>query len=91
MVSAILISHGQVLIWQARDGEIYMDALSFEKDDLKNADSIFRVSFVLWWVVSRGKYYIDGPNDEYPVENYKLCEFVVGTSGDSKTVLLWKL
>jgi hypothetical protein len=35
MVSAILISHGQVLIWQVRDDERYIHALRFEKDDLK--------------------------------------------------------
>jgi hypothetical protein len=35
MVRAILMSHGQVLIWQARDDERYMHALRFEKDDLK--------------------------------------------------------
>jgi hypothetical protein len=31
MVSAIIMSHGQVLIWQARDDERYMNALRFEK------------------------------------------------------------
>jgi hypothetical protein len=72
MVSAILMSHGQVLIWQARDDERYMHALLFEKDDLKNTYSVFHVSFVFRWVVGRGKYYIDGPNDRYPVENEKL-------------------
>jgi hypothetical protein len=73
MVSAIPMSHGQVLIWQERDDERYMHALRFEKDDLKkNADSVFRVSFMFRWVVGRGKYYIDGPNDGYPVENEKL-------------------
>jgi hypothetical protein len=35
MVSAILTSHGQVLIWKARDDQIYMHALHFEKDDLE--------------------------------------------------------
>jgi hypothetical protein len=35
MVSVILLSHGQVLIWQERDDERYMHALRFEKDDLK--------------------------------------------------------
>jgi hypothetical protein len=80
MVSAILISHGQVLIWQARDDERYMHALRFEKDDVrKTADSVFCVSFVFRWVVSRGKYYIDGPNDGYPVEDEKLVEFFVRT------------
>jgi hypothetical protein len=73
MVSAILMSHGQVLIWKARDYEIYMHALCFEKDDLKRiVDSVCRVSFVFWWVVGRGKYYIDGPKDGYPVEDEKL-------------------
>jgi hypothetical protein len=33
LVSAIIMSHGKVLIWQARDDERYMHALSFEKDD----------------------------------------------------------
>jgi hypothetical protein len=73
MVSAIIMYHGQVLILQARDDERYMHALRFEKDDLtKIADSVFRVSFVFQWVVGRGKYYIDGPNDGYPVEDEKL-------------------
>jgi hypothetical protein len=35
MVSDILMSHGQVLAWQAKDDERYMHALHFEKDDLK--------------------------------------------------------
>jgi aspartyl-tRNA synthetase len=70
MISDIIMTHGQVLIWQARDDERYMHALRFEKQDLKkNADSVFRVSFVFRWVVGRGKYYIDGPNDGYPVES----------------------
>jgi hypothetical protein len=30
MVSAIIMSHGKVLIWQARDDDTYMHALSFE-------------------------------------------------------------
>jgi hypothetical protein len=69
MISDIIMSHGQVLIWQARDDERYMHALRFEKEDLKKKlDSVFRVSFVFRWAVSRGKYYIDGPNDGYPVE-----------------------
>jgi hypothetical protein len=34
--SAIVMSHGQVLIWKARDDERYMHALHFEKEDLKN-------------------------------------------------------
>jgi hypothetical protein len=45
IVSAIIMSHGQVFIWQARDDEIYMHVLHFEKYDVKN-DSVFRVSFV---------------------------------------------
>jgi hypothetical protein len=73
MVSVILMSHGQVLIWQARDDERYMHALRFEKDVLKkNVDSVLCVSFVFRWVFGRGKFYIDGPNDGYPVENEKL-------------------
>jgi hypothetical protein len=69
MISDIIMSHGQVLIWKARDDERYMHALHFEKEDLKiKLDSVFRVSFVFRWVVGRGKYYIDGPNDGYPVE-----------------------
>jgi hypothetical protein len=35
MVSAIPMSHRQVLIWKARDDERYMHALRFEKDDLR--------------------------------------------------------
>jgi hypothetical protein len=35
MISDILMTHGQVLIWQARDDERYMHALRFEKEDLK--------------------------------------------------------
>jgi hypothetical protein len=69
MISTILMYHGQVLIWQARDDERYMHALRFEKEDLKEiSDSVFRVSFMFRWVVGRVKYYIDGPNDGYPVE-----------------------
>jgi hypothetical protein len=53
----------------ARDDERYMHALRFEKEDLKKiSDSVFCVSFVFRWVVGRCKYYIDGPNDGYPVE-----------------------
>jgi hypothetical protein len=41
-----------------------------KKQDLKkNVDSVFRVSFVFRWLVGRGKYYIDGPNDGYPVKS----------------------
>jgi hypothetical protein len=68
MISAIIMSHGKVLVWQARDDERYMQALRFEKEDLKKIGHCFRVSFVFRWVVGRGKYYIDGPNDGYPVE-----------------------
>jgi hypothetical protein len=46
MISDILLTHGQVLIWQARDDERYMHALRFEKEDLKNSDSVFRGYFV---------------------------------------------
>jgi hypothetical protein len=35
IISDILITHGQVLIWQARNDERYMHALRFEKEDLK--------------------------------------------------------
>jgi hypothetical protein len=73
MVSAIIMSHGQVLIWKAMDDKRYMHVFRVEKDDLKKiADSVFRVSFVFRWVVGRAKYYIDGPNDGYPVEDEKL-------------------
>jgi outer membrane protein assembly factor BamB len=68
LVSAILILYGKVLIWQARDDLINMHVLAFEKDDVKKVDSVYRVSFVFWWVIRRGKCYIDGPNDGYPVE-----------------------
>jgi hypothetical protein len=43
MVSAILMSHGQVLIWQARDDERCMHALRFEKDDLKKMRIVYSV------------------------------------------------
>jgi hypothetical protein len=43
MVSAIIMSHGQVLIWQARDDERYMHALRFEKDDLKKMWIVYSV------------------------------------------------
>jgi hypothetical protein len=33
---------------------------------------VLRVSFVFRWVVGRGKYYIDRPNDGYTVEDEKL-------------------
>jgi hypothetical protein len=54
--SAILMLHGQIFIWQARDDEIYMHVLHFEKDDVKKADSFFHVSFMFRWVIGRGKY-----------------------------------
>jgi hypothetical protein len=57
MISDMIMSHGQVLIWQARDDERYMHAMRFEKEDLKKkSDSVFRVSFVFRRVVGRGKY-----------------------------------
>jgi hypothetical protein len=85
------MTHGQVLIWQARDDERYMHALHFEKEDLKKkSDSVFCVSFVFRWVVGRGKYYSDGPNDGYPVEKQKQGESFLGTS-DFKTVILGNL
>jgi hypothetical protein len=43
MVSAIIMSHVQVLIWQARDDERYMHALRFEKDDLKKMRIVYSV------------------------------------------------
>jgi hypothetical protein len=39
------------------------------------------VSFVFQWVVGRGKYYIDGPNDGYPVEDEKLGIFLCQNEG----------
>jgi hypothetical protein len=73
MVSVIIMLHGQVLIWKARYDERYMHALRFEEDDLKrNAYSVFCVPFLFRWVVGRGKYYMDGPNDGYPVEDEEL-------------------
>jgi hypothetical protein len=48
MVSEILMSHGQVFIWQARDDEIYMHVLHFEKDDVKKRQIVFfGESFIL--------------------------------------------
>jgi hypothetical protein len=43
MVIATIISHGQVMIWKARDDERYMDALHFEKDDLKKMRIVYSV------------------------------------------------
>jgi hypothetical protein len=43
MVSEILMTHGQVLSWQARDDEIYMHALPFEKDDLEKMQILYSV------------------------------------------------
>jgi hypothetical protein len=43
MISDILMSHGQVLIWQARDDERYMHALRFEKEDLKKIWTVYSV------------------------------------------------
>jgi hypothetical protein len=43
MVSAIIMSHGQVLIWQAMGDERYMHALHFEKDDLKKMRIVYSV------------------------------------------------
>jgi hypothetical protein len=43
MISAILMSHGQVLIWQARDDERYMRALRFEKEDLYFFRTVYSV------------------------------------------------
>jgi hypothetical protein len=41
MVSAILMWHGQLLIWQARDDERYMHVLNFEKDDVKKMQIVY--------------------------------------------------
>jgi hypothetical protein len=61
LMSTVPLSHGQVLIWQARDDERYMYVLHFKKEDMtQTADSILRMSFFRW-VVGRGNYYIDGP------------------------------
>jgi hypothetical protein len=46
LVSAIILSHGQLLIWQARDDERYIHVLHFEKDDVKKTDSVLGESFV---------------------------------------------
>jgi hypothetical protein len=32
------------------------------------------------WEIGRGKYYIDGPNDGYPVEDEKLGDVFVRTT-----------
>jgi hypothetical protein len=41
MISDIIISHGQVLIWKVRDDERYMHALRFEKEDLKKNRTVY--------------------------------------------------
>jgi anaerobic selenocysteine-containing dehydrogenase len=41
MISDIIMSHGQVLIWQERDDERYMHALRFEKEDLKKNRTVY--------------------------------------------------
>jgi hypothetical protein len=56
-----------------------MHVLSFENYDVKKADSVFCLSFLFRWVISRSTYYIDGPNDGYPVEVKKLGEIVFRT------------
>jgi hypothetical protein len=43
MVSAIIMSHGQILIWQARDDERYMHALRFDKGDLGKMRIVYSV------------------------------------------------
>jgi hypothetical protein len=43
MVSATIMSHGQVLIYQTRDDERYMHTLHFEKDDLKKMRIVYSV------------------------------------------------
>jgi hypothetical protein len=42
-ISDILMSRGQVLIWQVRDDEIYMHALRFEKEDLNKNRTVYSV------------------------------------------------
>jgi hypothetical protein len=80
-LSTVPLSHGQVLIWKARDDERYMHVL-FQKGGCdKTSDSVLWVSLVFRWVVGRGNYYIDGPKDGYPVENKKLGQMVVRTGG----------
>jgi hypothetical protein len=80
LANTILVSHGQALIWKARDDERCMHVLRFQKEDVKKtADSVLRASFVFRWVVGRCNYYIDGPDDSFPVEDGKLGEMVVRT------------
>jgi hypothetical protein len=43
MISDILMTHGQVLIWQARDDERYMHALRFEKKNRKKIRIVYSV------------------------------------------------
>jgi hypothetical protein len=73
LVSTVPLSHGEVLICQPRDDERYMNALRLKKEDTaKRAESVLRMSFVSWWAVGRGDYYIDGSKDGYPVEHETL-------------------
>jgi hypothetical protein len=67
MFSVIIMLHEQLLIWKARDDERFMHALRFEKDDVKKCRNCISCVVRVWWVAGRGKYYIDGPNDGYPV------------------------
>jgi hypothetical protein len=43
MISDIIMTHGQVLIWQERDDERYMHAVRFEKEDLKKKKIVYSV------------------------------------------------
>jgi hypothetical protein len=68
MMIDIIMSYGQVLIWQERDDERYMHALRFEKEDLKKIGQCIPCVVHIPVGGGRGKYYIDGPNDGYSVE-----------------------
>jgi hypothetical protein len=67
-------------VLRSKNGCLILNPASHLKlhDNLKGGyftkDSVFRVSFVFRWVVGRGKYYIDGPNDGYPVDNKRQRE-----------------
>jgi hypothetical protein len=37
LVSTVLLSHGQLFIWQARDNERYMHVLCLKKKDVKKS------------------------------------------------------
>jgi hypothetical protein len=61
MVSAIPMSHGQVLISQARDDERYMHPLRFEKDDFKKMLIVYSVrrSYSGVWLVEASNTFMD--------------------------------